>query len=73
LSLNRVFAPQGAPSCSNRVYPFSMPGLEGCQATVTCSAITVSGVLRYDLESHGRCTTGTESAERRIAVRASAP
>lgn len=73
LSLNRVFAPEGTPSCANRVFPFTEPGLEGCQATVTCSAISVSGELRYDLESRGRCTTGTEVAERRIVVRASAP
>ena len=44
LSLNRVFAPEGTPSCSNRVFPFSEPGLEGCEATVSCSAFTVSGV-----------------------------
>ena len=73
LSLNRVFAPQGTSSCGNRVYTFDMPGLEGCRADVTCSAITVSGELRYDLESHGHCTTGSEDAERRIAVRAGAP
>jgi len=73
LSLNRVFAPQGTPNCGNHVYSFDEPGLEGCQATVTCSAITVGGELRYDLESRGRCTTGLDNAERRIAVRASAP
>ena len=73
LSLNRVFAPEGAPSCVSRVFSFSEPGLEGCEATVSCSAVSVSGVMRYDLESRGRCTTGTEVAERRIAVRASAP
>jgi MSHA biogenesis protein MshP len=73
LSLNRVFAPEGTPNCSARVFPFSEPGLEGCQATVSCTAVSVSGVTRYDLESRGRCSTGTEVAERRIAVRASAP
>lgn len=73
LSLNRVFAPQGTPSCSSRVYAFDMPGLEGCRATVTCRAISVGGALRYNLESHGRCGAGSENAERRIAVRASAP
>jgi MSHA biogenesis protein MshP len=73
LSLNRVFAPQGTPNCSNRVYTFDMPGLEGCRATVTCSAITVGGELQYDLESRGRCGTGTDNAERRVAVRANAP
>jgi MSHA biogenesis protein MshP len=73
LSLNRVFAPEGTPNCGNRVFPFTEPGLEGCEAIVSCSAVSVSGVLRYDLESRGRCSTGTEIAERRIAVRASAP
>ena len=73
LSLNRVFAPEGTPSCANRVFPFSEPGLEGCEATVSCSAISVSGEMRYDLESRGRCMTGVDVAERRIAVRASAP
>lgn len=73
LSLNRVFAPQGTPSCGNRAYTFATPGLVGCRATVTCSAVFVGGELRYDLESHGRCTSGAENAERRIAVRASAP
>ncbi len=73
LSLNRVFAPQGTPSCGNRVYPFAITGLEGCQATVTCNAIAVNGESYFDLESRGHCTTGTEIAERRIAVRATAP
>jgi MSHA biogenesis protein MshP len=73
LGLNRVFAPVGTPSCSNRVYTFTQTGLEGCRAIVTCSALSVGGQQRYDVESHGRCTTATDVAERRIDVRASAP
>ena len=72
LALNRVFAPQGAPSCSNRIYPLSQTGLEGCEATVTCSAVGVGGDVQYNVESHGRCSTGSEIAERRIVVRAAA-
>jgi MSHA biogenesis protein MshP len=73
LALNRVFAPVGAPSCATRTYAFTQTGLEGCRAIVTCSALVVAGQQRYDVESHGRCTTATDVAERRIDVRATAP
>jgi MSHA biogenesis protein MshP len=72
LALNRVFAPQGLPSCSNRVYPLSQMGLQGCEATVTCNVVSAGGEMQYNVESHGRCSTGSEIAERRIVVRAAA-
>ena len=73
LALNRIFAPVGTPSCANRVYTFTQTGLEGCQATVSCSALLVGGQQRYDVQSHGRCTTAVDIAERRIDVRATGP
>lgn len=71
LALNRVFAPSGTGSCSDRVWVLDGIGLAGCSARVTCRADVVSGEPNYTLQSAGRCDAGSVVAERHLLVRAS--
>lgn len=68
LGLNRLYAPVGTGSCTNRSFALSGAGQNGCTATVTCTTTVVNGAPYYSLESRGRCDAG-EVAERRLVVR----
>ncbi len=70
LGLNRVFAPYGSGSCSDRTFEFSEPGLNGCSAEVRCQQTVIDDLPHYDLVSLGRCIAGGGSAEREILLRA---
>ena len=49
---------------------FSVPGLNNCSSTLSCSLQPVAGVSYYAIESDGVCGTGSLSARRTIAVSA---
>ncbi len=70
LALNRVFAPAGTGSCSDRSWMLDDIGLAGCSVRVTCRSDLVAGVPHYTLESAGRCDAGSIAAERHLMVRA---
>lgn len=69
LALNRVYAPLGTGSCTNRSFNLATVGQNGCTATVTCASTVVNSVTYYTIDSRGRCNAG-EIAERRLLVRA---
>ena len=74
IGLNRVYAPSGAGSCTNRNVDFSaLPGLPACQASVTCASQTVAGKTYYTLVSTGSCSADTTQAQRRVRVRTADP
>ena len=70
LGLNRLYAPVGAGVCADRVFDLNQPGLERCQANVTCRADTADGQIFYTLRSEGRCVAANSAAERHVLVRA---
>ncbi|NJN52659.1 MAG: hypothetical protein HC809_13790, partial [Gammaproteobacteria bacterium] len=55
ITVNRVFAPMGTPSCTNRSLAMSQQGLESCVANVTCASVVVDGAPVFTIESAGRC------------------
>ncbi len=69
--LNAVFPPDGSASSCPGVgmptsYDLEEEGLNACAVEVTCSAVTVSAVNYYTVESTGTCG----SVSRTIQVRA---
>ncbi|MGI9328056.1 MAG: hypothetical protein ACR2PZ_22740 [Pseudomonadales bacterium] len=69
LGANRLFAPSGVPSCSNRSFNLDGLGLTSCIATVTCANEQIDGQSLYTLQSAGRCTSGAVVADRQVLVR----
>jgi MSHA biogenesis protein MshP len=71
LGLNRVFAPAGVGTCTDRSWDFSgLPGLPACQAVVTCDSAVVRGNNYYIVHSTGKCAADTLQTERVVRVRA---
>ena len=70
LGLNRLFAPSGAGTCTDRVWLLDDVGMPYCRATVACRTETVLGNSYYTLASDGRCDVGGVIAERRVLLRA---
>jgi MSHA biogenesis protein MshP len=75
-AMNSIFPPEefplynGAAECAAgpRVYEFTISGLNGCTATVTCSVdATVASVEYYTIVSEGSC----DGVTRTVQVRSS--
>lgn len=72
-AMNTIFPPEGFPSygapatcaAGPRVYSFSVPGLNQCQASVTCSSKLVGSDNFATITSVGSC----DNIERTIQVR----
>lgn len=73
LAMNRVYAPVGTPSCSNRSFVFSTNGLRGCSAVTSCASTVVASQTYYDVSSRGVCTDGAVNSSRTVIARAMAP
>lgn len=73
--MNTIFPPEGFPgygapaecAAGPRVYSFTVPGLNACTASVTCSTTPVGGVSYATVTSVGNC----DGIERTIQVRTS--
>lgn len=71
LGLNRIFAPEGAGTCVDRLFDFTnTPGLPACQANVTCDSETLRGRIYYTVNSVGSCAAGSLVAQREVLVQA---
>jgi MSHA biogenesis protein MshP len=74
-AMNTIYPPEEFPGYSStaecatgpRVYNFSVPGLNNCSASVTCTEVTISGTNYATIESEGSCG----DLERTIQVRTS--
>jgi MSHA biogenesis protein MshP len=75
-AMNSIFPPEEFPqynvdaecAAGPREYAFTIPGLNECTATVTCSLdATVSGVEYYTIVSEGSCN----GVSRKVQVRSS--
>lgn len=75
-AMNSIFPPEEFPlynvaaecAAGPRVYEFTIPGLNACSATVTCSVdATVAGVEYYTVVSEGSC----DGVTRTVQVRSS--
>lgn len=72
-AMNTLYPPEEYPGYSTtaecaagpRVYSFTVPGLNNCTASVTCSEVTISGTNYATIESEGSCG----ELERTIQVR----
>ncbi len=66
-----IFPVSGAGStCANQTYSFSVNGLNNCQATTTCTAITINTETFYQVISQGQCNSGNSlQATRSVEVR----
>lgn len=74
-ALNLLIPPDGSAgqACATAPYfsyAFTVPGLRGCNATVTCSEIIVNSENIYTLRSVGQCGSGLDSSSRTLEVRA---
>ncbi|WP_196139766.1 hypothetical protein [Aliikangiella sp. G2MR2-5] len=66
----RVFPQSGASSCGNTTLNFTTNGLNGCSASITCTAIPVGSNNYYQILSNGVCNAGqTFQASRTIEMR----
>ena len=73
--MNTIFPPEGFPSygapaecaAGPRVYTFSVPGLNACTASVSCSTKPVGGTNFATVTSVGNC----DGIERTVQVRTS--
>ncbi len=74
-AMNTIYPPEEFPGYSStsecaagpRVYNLSVPGLNNCSATVTCTQVTIGGTNYATIESEGSCG----NLERTIQVRTS--
>jgi MSHA biogenesis protein MshP len=74
-AMNTIYPPEEFPGYSStaecaagpRVYNFSVPGLNNCSASVTCTEVTISGTNYATIESEGSCG----DLERTVQVRTS--
>ncbi len=72
-AMNTVFPPEGFPgfgapaecAAGPRVYTLTVPGLSGCEVSVTCSNKAVSGLNLATITSVGSC----DNVERTVQVR----
>lgn len=72
-AMNTIFPPEGFPAygapaecaAGPRVYTFSVPGLNQCEASVTCSSKAVGGANYATITSVGSC----DNIERTVQVR----
>ncbi len=69
-----LFPPDGSAgaSCSVPIYQntFSVPGLNGCSASVSCSEDNLGSTTYYTLISEGSCGSGLDQGRRFVEVRA---
>lgn len=72
-AMNTLYPPEEFPAYATtaecaagpRVYSFTVPGLNSCTASVTCSEVTIGGTNYATIESEGSCG----DLERTIQVR----
>lgn len=72
-AMNTIYPPEEYPGYSTtaecaagpRLYTFSVPGLNACTASVTCTLVTISGTNYATIESEGTCG----DVERTVQVR----
>jgi MSHA biogenesis protein MshP len=71
LGMNVAFDPSDAPdyaggvTCSSNAINYSFandPGMSGCSAAVTCSAVTAGGKTIYTITSVGTCDSVSKTA-----------
>ena len=65
--------PTACPANFSITFPVVATGLNGCTATVTCTATTAASRTVFTVKSEGRCIGGTEQARRMITVGLRAP
>ena len=70
VGLNRLYAPSGVGACADLAVPMAPLGLGYCDATLACRSQTVGTEVIYTLEGSGRCTSGGQTVERTVLVRA---
>ena len=66
----------GIAACSNPgpIYTFTVEGLRGCKATLSCFGTTIGLDSYYQVISQGQCNTGQDlQSTRTIEVRLKAP
>ena len=73
IALNRVYAPAGVGSCSNRSWTFTLNGLRGCSAATSCTTTVVAAQTYFDISSRATCSAGDASSSRAMRARALAP
>ena len=71
LTVNAVIPPSGASTCAaTSTETFTVEGLNGCSALMSCSQIgPIDGITYYDISSEGRCGSGADQAIRRVVLR----
>ncbi|WP_028669298.1 hypothetical protein [Saccharospirillum impatiens] len=62
----------GGASCSAPIYEhtFTIPGLNGCSARVSCSEDNLGSTTYFTLTSEGTCGSGLDQGRRFVEVRA---
>ncbi len=73
IALNRVYAPAGTGSCSNRNWTFNLEGMRGCSAATRCTTSVIATQTYYDISSRATCSAGDASSSREMRTRAMAP
>lgn len=74
VALNRIFV--GGTACNAALANIDFnsrgtnEGLDGCQALLSCSQITINSTNYYTVNSVGQCGVGFEQAQRSVQVRA---
>ncbi|WP_333608356.1 pilus assembly PilX N-terminal domain-containing protein [Arsukibacterium sp.] len=71
LSLVQLFPLDASGSCVSRIYPFSGEGLQGCQALVQCSTVSVlmpEPVQLHQLTSIGSCVANEFTSSRTVSI-----
>ncbi|MEX2469224.1 MAG: hypothetical protein WD396_05655 [Pseudohongiellaceae bacterium] len=74
-AMNTLYPPEEFPgygtpaecAAGPRIYQFTVPGLNGCTATVTCTQVTIGSDNYATIESEGVC----DGVERTLQVRTS--
>ncbi|MDX1706299.1 MSHA biogenesis protein MshP [Pseudidiomarina sp.] len=62
----------GAADCSTTTVTFTEPGVDNCNATVTCTSFTLDELdaTHYRLQASGSCDIGTETYSRQLLTEA---
>lgn len=71
LAANRIYAPSGTGSCSDRSFDFASLELPSCNAAVTCRSEAVNGELVHTLQSTATCNPEGFTATHSVVVRLS--
>ncbi|WP_144392394.1 hypothetical protein [Pleionea sediminis] len=61
-----LFPIGGTGSCNNQTINFSINGLTGCRAIITCTNFIADGETFYRITSEGQCGSGELQASRTV-------